>query len=1452
MAFSTASNPLSSVPRAGQVVIQGDFDGDGDVDVLAYPVGGPMYFQNNGSGVFTSVPYANSPFAGVALADQFWNSESTYVADFDNDGDLDIWDYAGDDHNINVDPVNGNGPGIYLRNNGGIFERLAGNANPLKDVDSFMDFAIHGDFDGDGDEDVLSWMEGGTALEYFQNNGAGSFTAIAYASSPFSGVAVADQFYAARNTHVADFDGDGDLDIWDATGDSGHGGAPVYLQNNGGTYVRLAGAANPLSQVGVTNGLSYSIVGDFDTDGDIDVLGFDAATGTVPEFFQNDGSGHFTKLTYTSSPFAGIAKPFWSLYSTYVADFDHDGDADVWDFIGDSGAIYGQQLGSPPQLSASTPLDNATDVVPSASLVLQFNETIATAGTGSIRIVRTSDDVVVQTIAANSASVTGWNTNTLAIAHAQLADLTDYYVLVDKQAFRDVDGMAFAGIADKTRLNFTTGSSNIAPTATHLTQTVNYTEDPGVSVLLEDIIVTDPDSGDTLTATLTLSTPAAGGLTTGTFGAATSTYNAGTGVWTVTGTLADVNAALAAVAFAPAANWDQGATISTRIRDAAGTGPADGTITLDVTPVNDAPVAVADALSVAEGGTATVLLGGATSVLANDVDADADSLTSILVTGPAYGTLTLNPNGTFSYVHNGSETTTDSFTYKPNDGTTDGNAVTVTITVTPVNDAPVANADSVAVEEGGIATTLTGGATSVLANDTDAEDNVLSATLVAGPAHGSLTLNPNGTFTYHHDGGESTTDSFTYKPNDGTADGNAVTVDIAVTPVNDAPANQVPGAQVVNEDVALIFSAGNANQIQISDPDAGAGSLEITLSVTHGTLTLAGTAGLSFSVGDGAADSILVFTGTQADINTALGTLTYTPAADFSGGAVLSITTSDMGNTGAGGVLSDTDTISITVNPVNDAPTVANAITDKSATQDTAFNFQFALDTFADVDAGATLTYTAQLAGGGALPAWLSFDSATRAFSGTPANGDVGTVSIDVIANDGNGGTVTDTFDIVVANVNDAPTVANAIAGQNATEDAAFNFQFAANTFADVDVGDILAYSAQLAGGDALPTWLSFDAVTRTFSGIPLNGDVGTVSIDVMASDGNGGTVTNTFDIVVANTNDAPTVANAIPNRSATAGTAFHFQLAANTFADVDVGDTLTYSVQLAGGGALPAWLSFDPATRTFSGIPATAHIGTLGIDVIADDGNGGTVTDTFDVVVTAAPVIPPPDPEPPTPNPPTPGVPDNDGIPAEVEDQAPGIPGPDGTTVAGDGNGDGIKDSEQPGVASIGFLFSPTAESNPGSAPPTYTTLVASSQDGKVGSGNENSRILSLAQKDAPPDAPEGMQMPIGLVSFTVELFEGKTGENFSLYLDPALGVNGYWKQDANGTWVNLASEPYGGKMVLEGGRVRLDFHIEDGGQFDADGKADGIITDPGAPAHLPLSITGLAPDLLLDGFWF
>ncbi|MCW8207190.1 hypothetical protein D8B24_09055 [Verminephrobacter aporrectodeae subsp. tuberculatae] len=177
------------------------------------------------------------------------------------------------------------------------------------------------------------------------------------------------------------------------------------------------------------------------------------------------------------------------------------------------------------------------------------------------------------------------------------------------------------------------------------------------------------------------------------------------------------------------------------------------------------------------------------------------------------------------------------------------------------------------------------------------------------------------------------------------------------------------------------------------------------------------------------------------------------------------------------------------------------------------------------------------------------------------------------------------------------------------------------------------------------------------------------------------------------------------------------------------------------------------------------------------------------------------------------------------------------------DGNGDGIADSAQAAVSSLRATMS--------SSSGTSVTLVAGSQDGKVPSGS-NARITSLEQKAVPAEMPRELKTPIALTSFQAALNTVGSSETFSLYVDPKIGANGYWLQDNTGTWVNLASSPYGGKMVNEGGRLRLDFQIKDGGQFDADGLADGVITAPGAAAKMPLSIVGLAPDVAHDGFWF
>ena len=200
--------------------------------------------------------------------------------------------------------------------------------------------------------------------------------------------------------------------------------------------------------------------------------------------------------------------------------------------------------------------------------------------------------------------------------------------------------------------------------------------------------------------------------------------------------------------------------------------------------------------------------------------------------------------------------------------------------------------------------------------------------------------------------------------------------------------------------------------------------------------------------------------------------------------------------------------------------------------------------------------------------------------------------------------------------VNAAPTVATVIPDQTATAGTAFSYAFAATTFSDAS-GDTLTYTATQADGTALPSWLSFSASTRTFSGTPQAADVATVSVKVTASD-DSASVSDTFAIVVSAAGDnAPTVAAVIQDQTATAGTAFFYPFPATTFSDAD-GDTLTYTATQADGTALPSWLSFSASTRTFSGTPQTADVATVSVKVTASD-DSASVSDTFDIVVSVA-----------------------------------------------------------------------------------------------------------------------------------------------------------------------------------------------------------------------------------------
>ena len=159
--------------------------------------------------------------------------------------------------------------------------------------------------------------------------------------------------------------------------------------------------------------------------------------------------------------------------------------------------------------------------------------------------------------------------------------------------------------------------------------------------------------------------------------------------------------------------------------------------------------------------------------------------------------------------------------------------------------------------------------------------------------------------------GETITFSYTVTATDSQGATATDTVSFTITGTNDAPVNSVPNAQSVNEDTPLVFSAANGNEITISDADDDVHT--VTLSATHGTLSLGALVGLIFDTGDGTGDASMTFTGTDAAINAALAGLTFLGATEYSGAASIEIVTDDE-------AAIDTDTINITVNAVDDAP----------------------------------------------------------------------------------------------------------------------------------------------------------------------------------------------------------------------------------------------------------------------------------------------------------------------------------------------------------------------------------------------------------------------------------------------------------------------------------------------------------------------------------------------------
>ncbi|MEN8121559.1 MAG: putative Ig domain-containing protein [Bacteroidota bacterium] len=199
---------------------------------------------------------------------------------------------------------------------------------------------------------------------------------------------------------------------------------------------------------------------------------------------------------------------------------------------------------------------------------------------------------------------------------------------------------------------------------------------------------------------------------------------------------------------------------------------------------------------------------------------------------------------------------------------------------------------------------------------------------------------------------------------------------------------------------------------------------------------------------------------------------------------------------------------------------------------------------------------------------------------------------------------------------NRAPAVNSVIPDNAIEEDKQFSYQVPADAIIDLDIyaGDVLTYSAKLENGEELPTWLTFIPDTRTFSGLPVNSDVAILNIQLIVTDFFGEEVSDIFVLEVVNVNDAPELANEIPDQEVDKGSSYSYTVPVNTFNDIDLGDVLQLSVKQADGSGLPQWLIFDLENGKLYG--TAGEVGDINIVVTATDIEGASVTDEFILTV--------------------------------------------------------------------------------------------------------------------------------------------------------------------------------------------------------------------------------------------
>jgi predicted RNA-binding protein with EMAP domain len=318
------------------------------------------------------------------------------------------------------------------------------------------------------------------------------------------------------------------------------------------------------------------------------------------------------------------------------------------------------------------------------------------------------------------------------------------------------------------------------------------------------------------------------------------------------------------IIYTPDENFNGIDSFSYTVSDGNG-GTDEATVTVTVNSVNDDPVASDDSASTNEDSPVTI------DVLANDTDIDGDTLSITSVGTPANGTAAISA-GRIQYTPDANFNGNDSFSYTVTDGNGGSDTARVTVSVSVVNDPPVAADDSISTMED------TAISIDVLANDTDPEGDTLNISGVGTPSHGSAVIDADS-ITYTPDADYNGSDSFSYTVSDGNGGTDTAAVTVTIESVNDPPVTGTDDVETYEDDMISIDVLAND-----SDPDGGILSLEGVTSPSNGT----------------------------ADINDSM--INYTPNENYYGTDSFYYAVNDgQGRTSTG-------TVNITIISVNDPP----------------------------------------------------------------------------------------------------------------------------------------------------------------------------------------------------------------------------------------------------------------------------------------------------------------------------------------------------------------------------------------------------------------------------------------------------------------------------------------------------------------------------------------------------